>query len=317
MRKVVLVVLLVAALGAWAWWNNQKKQNATPPNAVSGTIECDEVHIASRYGGRVVKIFATEGATLTNGQPLVELAAPELLAQRAEAAAMLADLEAGARPEELAVARSEWESATTELELARSETKRALELFQKTALSEIERDRAVTRVTALEKSVAAARSRHELLAAGPRTNLVQHARATLDRIDTQLAELRVTAPTNCVLEVLSVKPGDVLAPNREVATLLLTDHLWARVFVPQAWLGRIQPSAAVTVRADAFPGREFTGAVEQMARAAEFTPRNVQTAEERVKQVFGVKVRLENPGGQLRAGLSVEVKFPGVEKGEK
>src|SRR5437899_3014987 len=80
----------------------------------------------------------------------------------------------------------------------------------------------------------------------------------------QLREMTIAAPTNCVLEVLSVKPGDVLAPNREVATLLLTNHLWVRVFVPQPWLGRIKLGDAVNVRADAFPDRDFRGAVEQI-----------------------------------------------------
>ncbi|HEY6169431.1 MAG TPA: HlyD family efflux transporter periplasmic adaptor subunit, partial [Verrucomicrobiae bacterium] len=152
------------------------------------------------------------------------------------------------------------------------------------------------------------------LLAGTRPERLAQARAQLAETDAQLREMTIAAPTNCVLEVLSVKPGDVLAPNREVATLLLTNHLWVRVFVPQPWLGRIQPGQAVDVRADAFNGREFKGAVEQIGRAAEFTPRNVQTAAERIQQVFAVKVRLKNPEGQLRAGMSVEVKFPEAKK---
>jgi HlyD family secretion protein len=95
-----------------------------------------------------------------------------------------------------------------------------------------------------------------------------------------------------------------------VATLLLTGHLWVRVYVPQPWLGAIQLNQKVRVKADAFPGREFEGEVEQIGRAAEFTPRNVQTPGERVKQVFGIKVRLKDQ--QLRAGMSVDVFFPGV-----
>ena len=309
MRKTFLAVVVLAALGAWAWWIHQNRQTETPPNAASGTIECDEVHLASRYGGRIVKIFAREGDALTNGQPLVELAAPELFAQRAEAAAMLADLEAGARPEELAAAKADWESAAAELELARSEAKRALELFAKTTISETERDRATTRVSTLEKTVAAAQSRHALLLAGPRTNLVAHARATLSRIDAQIAELLVTAPTNAVLEVLNVKPGDVLAPNRELATLILPHSLWLRAYVPQPWLGKLAVGQSVECRVDAMPGKKFTGHIEQIAREAEFTPRNVQTAAERVKRTFAIKVRLDNPGGELRPGMSADVMF--------
>jgi HlyD family secretion protein len=148
-----------------------------------------------------------------------------------------------------------------------------------------------------------------LLLAGTRTERLAAARAQIAEVETQLRELTVTSPTNCVLETLSVKVGDVVASNREVATLLLANQLWVRVFVPEPWLGRVKLGVAATVRVDAFPGRDFKGVIEQIARAAEFTPRNVQTTEERVKQVFGVKVRLDNKDGDLRAGMAADVTF--------
>jgi HlyD family secretion protein len=308
-RKAIPVLLLLAALGAWGWWIWQNKQHERPAHAASGTIECDEVHVASRYGGRVERVFAREGDTLTNGQLIAELDAPELRAQRAEAAATLADLEAGARQEELAAAKSEWESARAELELAQNEAKRALELFRAATISEIERDRAISRATALEKTVAAAKSRHELLKAGTRPERIEQARATLRRIDTQITELRVLAPANSVLEVLSAKAGDVVAANREVATLILPQHLWVRVYVAQPQLGNLKVGQELQVRADAVPGKMFRGEIEQINRSAEFTPRNVQTTEERVKRVFAVKVRLNNDGGELRPGMTGDVVF--------
>src|SRR6266446_1655293 len=126
--------------------------------------------------------------------------------------------------------------------------------------------------------------------------------------------MKIAAPSDCVLEVLSVKVGDVLAPNREVATLLLTQHLWVRVYVPETWLGHIQLGDSVTARVDSDPGKDFPGTVEQIAREAEFTPRNVQTVGERIKQVFGIKVRLDNSQGKLRAGMAADVFFPNVPK---
>jgi len=82
-----------------------------------------------------------------------------------------------------------------------------------------------------------------------------------------------------------------------------------RVYVPETWLGRIKLAEAVKVRVDSFPNEDFQGTVEQINRSAEFTPRNVQTVEERVKQVFGIKVRLKNDADKLRAGMSADVKF--------
>ncbi len=283
------------------------RQDPGPPT-VSGTIETDEVHVASRYGGRVERLFASEGDALTNGQVVAELDAAELRALRDQAAATLDEWLAGARPQERTAASNDWQALVAELDLARLEDKRNLELIASKVISETERDRATSRVATLEKSVAAARSRFDLVEAGTRPERIAHGRARLAEIDAQLREMRVTAPARCVLEILSVKVGDVLPPNREVATLLLTDHLWVRVYVPQPWLGGIQTGQKVRVRADAFPGREFEGVVEQVNRSAEFTPRNVQTPGERLKQVFGVKVRLRAP--ELRAGMSADVVFP-------
>ena len=278
-------------------------------NSVSGTIEVDEARVAPRTGGRIVKLLAQEGDGLTPGQSIVELEAPELRARRDTLAAQLAELEAGPRKEEIATVKAEWEAQVAQLDLARIEAKRTDELFAQKTVSSTEHDRALAAVQTLEKTAAAAQSRHELLLAGTRSELLAAGRARLAEVDAQLRELIVTSPTNCVLETLSVKVGDVVPPNREVATLLLTNHLWVRVFVPEPWLGRVKLGEAATVRVDAFPGREFKGVIEQIARAAEFTPRNVQTTEERVKQVFGVKVRLDNKGGELRAGMAADVTF--------
>ena len=287
---------------------------SSSPQSVSGTIETDEVRVASRYGGRVEKILAEEGAALKAGQVLVELEAAELRARREQAAAQLAEWEAGSRTEEKDAARHDWEAVTAELEQARADAKRADELLSQRTISKTEQEQAVTRARTLEKNVAAAKGRYDLLLAGTRPERIAQARAQLAEIDAQLREMSIAAPSDCVLEVLSVKTGDVLAANREVATLLLVQHLWVRVYVPEPWLGHVQLGDAVKVRVDSDPGREFAGTVEQVAREAEFTPRNVQTVGERVKQVFGVKVRLDNPEGTLRAGMSADVVFPKVPK---
>jgi len=280
-------------------------------SAVSGTIETDEVHVASRYGGRVVTLFVREGELLTNGQCIAELEASELPAARAEAAATLAELEAGPRKQEIAAAKHEWEAQTADLQLARTEEKRITRLFAQKTVAEDERDRAVSRAAALEKSVAASKSRYDLLLAGTRPERIAQAHAKLEQLDAQLREMRISAPTNCVLETLHIKVGDVLAPNREIATLLLP-HLWVRVYVPEPWLGYIKLNQTVKIRVDSFPNRDFDGRVEQISRLAEFTPRNTQTVAERIKQVFAIKIDLSQHQAELRAGMSADAYFPDV-----
>jgi len=286
-------------------------RNSNAP-VISGTVETDEAHVASRYGGRVEKLHAQEGDSLKSGQVIVELDAAELESRRNQAAATLAEMEAGPRKKEIEAAKNDWESQESDLEMARADGKRALELYAQKTISETERDHAVLHAQILEKSAAAAKNRYDLLVEGTRPERIALAQAQLAEIDTHLGEMKIVAPTNSVLEVLSVKVGDVLAPNQELATLILTQHLWVRVYVPESWLGRIHLGETARVRVDSFPNQDFEGTVEQINRSAEFTPRNVQTVDERIKQVFGVKVRLKSDEDKLRAGMSADVVFPDV-----
>ena len=290
-------------------------RNNSNAGSVSGTIDVDEVHVASRYGGRVEKTLAQEGDALKPGQVIAELDAAEPKARRDQAAAQLAELEAGPRKEEIEAAQHDWEALKASLELARADAKRADELFADKTISETEHDGAIRRAEALEKNVAAAKSRFDLQRAGTRPERIAQARAQLAEMDAQMREMRITAPAESVLEVLAVKAGDVLAPNREIATLLLPQHLWVRVYVPEPWLGHLKLGVTVKARVDSFANQEFQGTIEQIARVAEFTPRNVQTTEDRIKQVFGVKVRLDNREGLLRAGMSADVSFPNLPAG--
>lgn len=262
------------------------RQNDT----VSGTIEVDEVHVASRSAGRVEKIFAWEGETLKAGAVIVQLEASELKARRDVAAA------------QINTAQHDVEAQGAQLEFLRAEARRQQDLLKRNTVSPSEAERAMSAAKAQEMNIAAARAR------------VEQALAQLADMDAQINEMKILAPADSILEILSVKVGDVLPANREVATLILPERLWVRVYVPELWLGSIKLNETVRVRVDSHPGRDFSGVVEQVNRKAEFTPRNVQTVEDRIKQVFGVKVRLDNKEDQLRAGMSADIYFPNVGK---
>ena len=306
---IFLLVLISAAVTAWVITSRHRG-----PSPVTGTIEVDEAHLASRYGGRVDKILAREGDSLHAGDPIVEMEASELKAKRDQMAATLSELEHGPRQSEIEAAKQDWESLSAQRDYAKEEAARAQTLIQKRIISPSDADKTISVANALEKSASGAKSRYDLLIQGTRPERIDLARAQLAEIDTELNEMRVVAPAECVLEVLSVKLGDVLAPNREVATVIMPDTLWVRVYVPEPWLGHIQLGQKVPIRVDAWPGEEFQGVVEQINRRAEFTPRNVQTVEERVKQVFGIKLGLANQGRKLGAGMSAEAYFPDVPK---
>ena len=303
-RGFLVPVLLIGAAAIAAWTLSHRQPRS---QTISGTIEVDEVHVASRYGGRVEKLFVQEGESLTNGQPIATLDASELRTRRDHAAAVLAELQAGPRTNEIETAKHEWEALAAQLVSAQADAKRAKELFAEKTVSESEMQNAVSRAEALAQSGIAAQKRLNLLLEGTRPERIAQAHALLAETETQLREMTVVAPSDCVLETLSVKVGDVLPPNREVATLLLTGHLWVRVYVPETWLAQIQLGQKVSLRADG-TDRQFEGVVEQINRRAEFTPRNVQTVEDRVRQVFGVKIRLPSDT-ILKPGMSVDVRL--------
>jgi multidrug resistance efflux pump len=224
----------------------------------------------------------------------------------------LEEQEHGPRQSEIEAAKNDWESLKAQLVFARADAARDKELLKQKTISPAEAQKAESNANALERSAEAARQRYDLLCQGTRPERIEQSRAQLAEIDAQLKETRIVAPAHSILEVLSVKVGDIIAPNREVATLVLPDYLWIRVYVPATWLSKLALGQAAELRVDGDPKTVFHGTIEQIARQAEFTPRNVQTPEDRIQQVFGVKIQLDNSSGRLRAGMSGEVSFPGV-----
>jgi len=259
-------------------------------NAVSGTIEVDEAHLGPRSSGRVEKTFAQEGDHLNEGQLIVQLEADELRARRDLARAQI----------DTAVHNADAQAA--QLEYLKANAARELDLLARKVVSPNEAQQADSSAKSQQKNVEAARMQ------------VAQARAQQADIEAQLKEMQVVAPAECVLETLSVKVGDILVPpfSQEVATVLLTKHLWLRVYVPETWLGFIHDGDQVRARVDSFPGVDFPGVVEQVSRQAEFTPRNVQTVGDRIRQVFSIKVRLPADDSRLRAGMAADVYFPKV-----
>jgi multidrug resistance efflux pump len=138
---------------------------------------------------------------------------------------------------------------------------------------------------------------------------VSQAQGELEEAQARWVEHEVHSPDAAVVEVIDLRPGDLLLPNAIVARLLEVDQLYVVVYVPETQIGSVHVGETAEVSVDAYPGEAFIGRVEQIRQQAEFLPRNVQTREERVHQVIGVKLRVDNPRGRLRAGISAEVKF--------
>jgi HlyD family secretion protein len=265
-----------------------------------------------------------EGALVPAGQVLIRLESGDWEPQRRLAAAdvalaraQLTKLEGGARVEQREAARARWKAAEASLEQARDRVGRARELAEGGAASPAERDDAVSAFRVAVAQRDAAKQQFEELRRGSRSEDLEAARAQLDaaqarldRIDVQLAELEVKAPVAGRVEALPVRAGDLLPPNATAATLVEQGDLYARIYVPETQLGFVRTGQEVPVTVDAFPGRPFRARVDHINAIGEFSPRNLQTADERADQVFATRVTLLEGGETLRAGMAAFVRVP-------
>ncbi len=135
---------------------------------------------------------------------------------------------------------------------------------------------------------------------------LESAQAALRAMDEQIGELTITAPLDAVVEAVDLRPGDMVTANAPVLSLTDISRLWVRVYVPENHLD-LKLDEKVWVTIDSYPGRRFGGHISFIARQGEFTPSNVQTPEERSKQVFRVRVTLDEGLEELRAGMSADV----------
>lgn len=176
-------------------------------------------------------------------------------------------------------------------------------------LAELQRGYRPEEIASAEARYREAQATLEKLERGNRREDIELAKAAYAYDEARYREREVTAPAAAVVEVLDVRPGDLIAPNTPVATLLERDQIYVRIYIPETQIGRIHLGQKAEVRVDSFPNQAFDGLVEQINQQAEFLPRNVQTREERVHQVFGVRIRINDPSGHVLAGMAADVKL--------
>jgi len=372
-RSLPLLAAAVVALLGYAGW---RAWEGTRPYEWSGTVEARTIEVGSRVGGRVKAVFAKEGERVQEGQPLVEIEAGDLPAQRLVAKGELdqarANLEKamrGARPEEIEQANARAQTAVSALEEtkvgARSEqigaatarlvaaqvavdkakldADRSRRLLATQAISQAQfddadiafksaiaqRDAAAQELDELKngsrrEDIAQARARAvearasaRLVQAGSRAEdiaaaqaVVESAQGRLDQTDVLIGELIVRAPRAARVESLDLRPGDILAPNATAASLVEDDQLYVRIYVPETQIGHIRPGQQVPISVDSFQNRTFSGSVEYINKVGEYSPRNLQTADERANQVFATRIGIREGNDELRAGMAALIRVP-------
>jgi len=303
---------------------------------VSGYVEATEVRVAAEVGGRLLELKVAEGDRVNPGDVVARLDTADiaLALQRAAADRLAADaqlrlLVAGARDEDIrpaeaqrAAAEADLAASTQELTSADRDLQRFEALLASNSGAEKPRDDAATRrdvardrVKAGEQRVRAAAEAVARLKAGARREEIDAARARLAGADAQIATLEkaqrdatVVSPASGMVTQKLVDEGELLAPRTPIVVVANLDEVWANVYVDEPFVPRVTLGQTATVFTDA-GGPGIEGKVTFISPKAEFTPRNVQTAEERSKLVFRVKITLTNDTGVLKQGMPVEAEI--------
>ena len=326
-RVLAAVVVLLAVVAAWLVLRGR---GADDELAASGTVEATEADLGFQVPGRIASVAPEEGDEVAAGAELATLDAGELRAARAAAAAQLEgararllELERGARPQEIEQVEAALRGAREREQEARREAERAERLFAGGAVSRSARDQAVTALEVATATRQQAEQAAALVDAGPRAEIVAAQRAQVDlaaanleRAEAALGGTTITAPFPGQVTVRHREPGEVVPAGAPVITLLDPNDRWVRIYVPEDRIGRVAVGQSAVVTADSWPDRTYEGRVVQIGSEAEFTPRNVQTPEERTRLVYPVKVRITgDPGFDLKPGIPADVRLAGGSAG--
>ena len=287
----------------------------------SGHIEAIDVRVATKVRGRLLRRPVDEGDAVKAGQLLgildtidVELSLREAVAQRDQADALFRLRVAGSRREDIAELAARVESVLADLAGAEKELKRQEALVAEGVATAKTRDDALARRDALAGQLESARQALARARAGSRDQEIEAARATRDAMEARIAQLRqqivdatIVSPTDGLVTEKIAEPGELLAAGAPILVITDLARPWLTVYVAEPDLGKIKWGAIADVVTDG--GEKRQGKVSFIASTAEFTPRNVQTRDERVKLVYRVKIGLDNADGLFKQGMPAEARF--------
>ncbi len=323
-RKIILVLLLVL-LGAGGLYYRKMVSHRQPEGQLQlyGNVDIRQVAVAFYDTGRIKNMLVHEGDRVKAGQLLAELDPVRLQAdlkrKEAELATqqqIVARLEHGSRPEEIQEARNKVKALQAQVDDARITYERLQRMYVKKSVARQQVDDAQAKYLSLQHQLQAARQVLALAIKGPRVEDIAAAKAKLHAKEAavalarkKLADSKVYAATDGVIQDRIMEPGDMTFPNAPVYTLARTNPVWVRAYVPEPDLGKIWQGMTATISTDSFPGKKYKGWVGYISPTAEFTPKNVESPELRTRLVYQVRVYACDSEGELRLGMPATVTF--------
>lgn len=320
-KRVIVAALLVSGVAiilALYFWLRPPDD---PGNLVlSGNIEITEVQVGFRIPGHVEGRTVSEGDRVQKGDLVASLDTAELKhevalrrAELAAARAELAEMKAGYRSEEIAQTRAAFSRAEAELEEAKSDFRRQERLYREEVISEREMEQFKAAFAVAQARAAEAKERLSMHQKGFRQERVSLAEARVEQAEEALEKARtrlgfatLVSPLNGVVISDNIEAGEHVAAGTPVVTIGDMQQPWLRAYVEETDLGRVHLGQKAFVSTDTFPGRRYEGRVAFIASEAEFTPKQVQTDEQRTKLVYRVKIEIDNPRRELRPGMPAD-----------
>jgi len=313
------------------------------PAGGSGVIEGIDVNVTSRIAARITKVNVREGDVVKQGDVLVELDCTDQVAALSQAKAQLgaarSNLKAGQAnassvsqnasggSDNISAAKSQVDVLQAQDELARIDLARTAELVKSGALPASALDEASSRHLALTSQIASenavesmnknqagalwASGKGARSQAAAEEDNVAAASAAVAPAQINVGECKLLAPRNAMVVSRNLEPGEPVQPGTSVLALTDVTEARTRFYLPNAELAAAAPGRKAHIVADAYPGQTFEGTIFYVSPRAEFTPRNVQTREDRERLVYAVEVRIPNADMRLRSGMPVEVAIDG------
>lgn len=319
-RRKVVVLLLVAAVAFGVYRFYGKKPADATQLRVSGNIETTTVGVGFKIPGHVTARLVSEGDVIRQGQAVAQLETADLTlavaqarAERAAAAANLAELRHGSRQQEVAAAQAVVRRAAADKDNAAVENQRMQALYAMAAIPARERDRADTAYADASARYDEAAQQLQLVQEGPRQEQIDAAAARLQQAEeqvklaeTRLAYAQITSPVDGVVLSENIQPGEYVSPGTPVVTVGDLGHVWLKAYVSETDLGRVKLGQKVNITTDTYPGKVYPGYISFISSEAEFTPKTIQTPQERVKLVYRIKINIDNAAQELKPGMPAD-----------
>lgn len=319
-RLAIILILVVIAVAVIVHFVRNRDNGIM---TLSGNVEVTEHNIGFKVPGKIVKLNVDEGDRVKQGDLLAELSSGDVKAlvdqMRAaleEAKVKLAEMRAGSRKQEIGKARAESASTEAELVRARKDFERAETLYANGAISASRFDAAKSAYETRLGQLKSAKQQQSLVEEGPRREDIKAAELRVTQLtalvansEDKLADTRLYAPVSGIVFRKTVELGEVVQAGAAIFVIGDLEKPWVKVYVKEDRLSLVKRGQKAKVSVDTFKDKSYDGIVTYIASDAEFTPKNVQTQEERVKLVFGVKVTVQNQSQELKPGMPADVRI--------